>query len=199
MSDSLEPEGYPVHVVGGPNELLSLHPEVMGSLGALSAFWVSTDHVVCRLLGALLNDPGLAHHAFYSIEATRARHDMVLAVAKNSDLAERHLAHVECAINAHRKATTERNSLFHGLLGTDPVTGDLIMYKFKPATKAPLTVTKDLSQQIKKALHYCYRAISLLALSARLIDLVHNQEDRDIGEIQRIESLLDEAQTLESP
>ena len=198
MSDSLEPEGYPVHIVGGPNELLRLHAEEMGRLGALSAFWVSTDHTVCRLFAALLDDPGLAHHVFYTIESARARHDMVLAAARNSSLPEKHLAYIECAMKAHKKATKQRNSLLHGLLGVHPDTGDLVIYSFKPQTKAPLIVTNDLSERIKEALHDCYRAIALLALTAHLIEIVHNREEPDIQEIQRIENHLDEVKTLES-
>ena len=37
MSDSLEPEGYPVRFTGGPNELLRLYPTEMGRLGVLTA------------------------------------------------------------------------------------------------------------------------------------------------------------------
>ena len=60
MSDSLEPEGFPVRIVGGPDELLKLHSEEMGRLGVLSAFWVSTDHALCQLFEALL-DLSLIH------------------------------------------------------------------------------------------------------------------------------------------
>ena len=138
MSDSLEPEGYPVHFNGGPDDLLRLYPTEMGRLGVLSAFWVSTDHALCQLFQALLDDPGLAHSAFYSISSAQARRDMVLAVVRCSTLSPQHMTYVECAIKAHKTATQQRNDILHGLLVVHPDTGDLATSKFKPQTKTPL-------------------------------------------------------------
>ena len=199
MSDSLEPEGYPVRIIGGPNDMLRLHPTEMGRLGSLSAFWVSTDHALCLLFGALLDDPGLAHAVFYSITSAQARRHTVLAVARASTLSPQHLAYVECAIKAHDAATQQRNEILHGLLVRHPDTGDLATSKFKPQTKTPLTISGDVSERIRKALHACYRASALFALTTELIKLLQHQEEHDIQQIQRIERYLDESQTLESP
>lgn len=199
MSESLEPEGYPVSFTGGPNDLLRLFPTEMSRLGVLSAFWVSTDHALCQLFEALLDDPGLAHAAFYSIVNARARREMVTSVVRSSTLSPQHMVYVECAIEAHKIAADKRNDILHSLLVVHPETGDLATSRFKPQAKTPVTIAGDVSERIRIALHHCYRASALLALTTYLIDLVHNRTASDIQEIQRIERLLDEAQTLESP
>ena len=199
MPDSLEPEGYPVHFRGGPNDLLKLYPTEMGRLGVLSAFSVSTDHALCQLFEALLADQGLAHAAFYSITSARARRDMVVAVVRIATLSLRHKAYVQHAIKAHDTATQGRNDILHSLLVIHPDTGGLATTRFKPQTKTPLTVSGDVSERIRTALHDCYRASALLALTAHLVEIVHNRKERDTQQIQRIERHLDEVQTLESP
>ena len=198
MSDSLEPEGYPISFTGGPNDLLRLYPTEMSRIGALSAFWVSTENALCNLFESLAADPKIAHATFYSIESSRARRGMVLAVARASNLEEEHTAHVEHAINALEKATRQRNQILHGLLRMNPTTLDIALYVNKPATKTPLTVKDNVSEHVRIALHACYKEHALLSLVSYLIDLV-NRTEKDTQKIQGIENHLHEVRTQVSP
>ena len=90
MPNTLEPEDYPIGFTGGPNDLLRLYATEMSRLGVLSAFWVSTENALCHLFESLIADSKIAHAAFYSVESSRARRNLVLAVAKTSGLEKEH-------------------------------------------------------------------------------------------------------------
>ena len=198
MSDSLEPEDYPIGFSGSPDNLLRLYLTEMSRLGVLSTFWVSTDDALCHLFEELGTTPKLAHAAFYSVESARGRRGMVLAVAKASTLTEEHIAYIEHAIKAHSDATEKRNKILHGLLQVNPDSGDIAIYSHKPATKTPLRIADDVSGHIRTAIMSCYHAHALLSLTRYLVDLVTRTE-KDTQRIQRIEHLLSEMQTRGSP
>jgi len=189
MPDTLEPEDYPISFIGGPNDLLRLYPTEMSRLGALSAFWVSTENALCHLFEALVADPKIAHAAFYSMESSRGRRNLVSAVARTSGLEKEHIVHVEQAIDALRMATDQRNRILHGLLQWDSVSGDIALYVHKTATKTPLKIESNVSEQLRKAILSCYRAHALLSLVSYLIDLV-NRPEKDTPRIQSIEGFI---------
>lgn len=196
MSESLEPEGFPINFAGGPDDLLGHYPEEMARLGTLSVFWVSTETALCQLLIALLQDAQIANALFYSTSNNQARRDMVIAVARVVPLAEGYFSYIEEAVNSMKRATAARNELLHGLFQVD-ASGAPFTYHRKSARKSPVQIKSDVSDRTKTAIHLCYRASAILHLVTHLVNIsIRSEEDNQ--EIQRIESLLKRVPGLES-
>lgn len=168
---------YPLGLIGGAKEFENTYPDEMIRLGTLTAYWSLVEDSLCKVLSVLLANKLKAEAAFYSTLNHKARRDMVVAVAKKSDLNEGTQSYLAAAISAIGDAADSRNKLLHGLLRMEPHSGELLSVSKRPATKTPEIIRKNVIKEIDRAIEQCEVAVELLGTVAFMIRWPNGSDD----------------------